>query len=35
MSVDLGEAKVERLPNGFRVYYAIGSNELVVDDLPR
>lgn len=35
MSVDLGEAKVERLPDGFRVYYAIGSNELVVDDLPK
>ena len=35
MSVDLGEATVERLPEGFRVSYGIGSNELVVDDLPK
>lgn len=35
MSVDLGEASFEELPNGIRVSYLIGSNELTVDDLPK
>lgn len=35
MSVDLGNAIYEALPQGFRIHYTIGSNELVVDDLPK